>query len=287
MPFLVAPVFNSHTTVPVSIAIDDTFHLVSGNERIYNLSHRYLRNTMNENRLHFEQRVSPTSLFLIADYPHLKVTEERKAIEEVENKLNLASTLGVCSIPYIITVEGKTYGISYLKRSIEGDKLVYEGSTKETFESLIGKTAENTLPRLAYRRYLLSLEKESYEDQLLDLWIALESIFVPDGKKGEITYKVRYRMAYYFAQSFDERKKISDFIKTSYNHRSEIVHSGKTLGSELKDEVKTLRRMARAALLNIFALPVPIQELKKRLDECVLAGESYVSRYPQTFFETV
>lgn len=287
MPLLVAPVFNSITTAPVSIAIDDTFHLVSGNERIYQLSHRYLRNSMNENRLHFEERVSPTSLFLMADFPHLKVTAEREVIEEVENKLNLASTLGICSIPYIITVEGKTYGISYLKRSIEGEKLVFDGSTKETFEYLIANKQENTLPKLAYRRYMLSLEKESYEDQLLDLWIALESIFVPDGKKGEITYKVRYRMAYYFAQSFEERKKLSEFIKTSYNHRSEIVHSGKTLGGELKEEVSTLRRMARAALLNLFAHPVPIQELKKRLDESVLAGESYVSRYPQAFFEMI
>lgn len=253
------------------------FQLVSGNEQLYQLCQRYLRNAMNENKLYFEERVFPNSLFLCADYPQLKVKEERELIEEIENKLNLASQEGVCSIPYIITLEGQHYGISYLKRSLEGGRLIYEGKTREIFEHLL--TCPGTLPKLAYRRYLLSLEKESYEDQLLDLWIALESLFVPDGKKGEITFKVRLRMAYYFADSFEERQELSEFIKTSYNHRSEIVHSGKTLGPELKEEIRRLRSMARTTLLNMYRDQLSIQEMKKRLDEAILAGESYRKLY--------
>src|SRR5690242_1512337 len=114
MAFLVAPVFNSITKEQVSIPINDTFHLISGNDQIYQICHRYLRNSMNENKLYFEDRVSPNSLFICANYPELKVKEERVLIEEIENKLNLASRSGVCSIPYIITLEGKQYGISYL-----------------------------------------------------------------------------------------------------------------------------------------------------------------------------
>lgn len=282
MALLVAPVFNSITTNPVSIPVHDTFRLVSGNDQLYQLCHRYLRNSMNENKLYFEDRVSPNSLFLCADYPELKVREDRERIEEIENKLNLSSSEGVCSIPYIITLQGQQYGISYLKRSLEGKRLVYEGETQAIFEKLL--TSEGSFPKLAYRRYLLSFEKEALEDQLLDLWIALESLFVPDGKKGEITYKVRLRMSYFFATEYQERQKLSEFIKSSYNHRSEIVHSGKTLGSGLKDEVLMLRRMARATLLNMYASQLSIQELKTRLDEAILAGESYRDLYPETSF---
>ena len=282
MAFLVAPVFNSITTEPVSYPINDMFRLMSGNDQLYKLCHRYLRNSMNENKLYFEDRVSPNSLFLCADYPDLKVKEDRDLIEEIENKLNLSSSSGVCSIPYIITIEGKQYGISYLKRSLEGKRFVYEGETRAIFEKLL--TNEGNLPQLAYRRYLLSFEKKSLEDQLLDLWIALESLFVPDGKKGEITYKVRLRMSYFFETEFQKRQRLSEFIKASYNHRSEIVHSGKTLGLGLKEEVQELRRMARATLLNMFASQLTIQELKNKLDEAILAGESYRALYPEDYF---
>lgn len=279
MALLIAPIFNSITMQPVNIPITDTFRMVSHSDRLFQLCHRYLRNAMNENKLYFEDRVSPVSLFLCADYPQLKVTDERQMIEDIENKLNLASLSGICSIPYIITLEGKQYGISYLKRSLEGKKFMYEGDTERIFMNLL--QSEGSLPKLAYRRFLLSLEKESLEDQLLDLWIALESLFVPDGKKGEITYKVRLRMSYFFTNEWKERQQLSDFIKSSYNHRSEIVHSGKTLGAELKEEVTILRRMARATLLNMYSEKLTIQELKNRLDETILAGESYQERFQQ------
>jgi len=285
MPLLLAPIFNSITHEPIQIALPNGFHLISGNEKLYSLAERYLRNEMNENRHFFDKRVGINSLFVTAEYPHMKLLDERAHIEEIENKLNLASSDGICSIPYVITANPPTYGINYLKRSLEGGQLRFDGYTREVFQSLI--RLQSPLPTLAFRRYLLSLEKENLEDQLLDLWIALESLFVPDGKKGEITYKLRVRMAYYFGETFEERKRISDFIKTSYNHRSEIVHSGKQFTGQLDEEVRLLRRMARAAILNVGLEGISLQQLRIRLDELLLSGKSYMQLVEPAFFERV
>ncbi|MDA5107245.1 HEPN domain-containing protein [Brevibacillus thermoruber] len=285
MPYLIAPVFNSTTSRPVRIDLPQSFVLLSGEEKLYKLASRFLKNQMDESRLLFDRKVGVDSLFLFAEYPDLKVRQDQAWIEEIEQKLNLATLDGICSIPYVITAQPPVFGITYLKRSIDGKKFRFDERTEEIFLSLIWD--KPALPQLAVRRYALSLEKKSLEDQLLDLWIALESLFVPDGKKGEITYKLRLRMAYYFGETFAERERVAQFVKRSYNHRSEIVHSGKVLGKALEDDVNRLRQMARAVILNTAMEGITLQDLRLRLDELIMAGESYASRYKPAFFEQV
>ncbi|UFJ42273.1 hypothetical protein LOK74_07210 [Brevibacillus humidisoli] len=282
MPLLLAPVFNSVASGPVQINLKNGFRLESGNDKLYKLSHRYLRNLMNENRLYFKEKVSADSMFLIADYPQMKVTEDRSYIELIENLLNMASGNGVCSIPYVLTIEQNQYGISYLKRSLDGPAYLFDEEKRQVFEQLLRQ--EGHFPPVPFRRYLLSLERENWEDRLLDLWIALESLFVPDGKKGEITYKVRMRTAYYFADTREQRKRLSDFIKHSYNHRSEIVHSGKSPETGVSEEVQTLAELVRITLINMYGEDIKPQELKTRLDELILSGESYREVYHPAYF---
>jgi len=286
MPLLIAPVFNSVAVDALSIDVREPFQLVSGSDRLYDLCFRFLRNSMNENKLRFEDRVQPNSLFIYAQYPEMKVTsEDRQFIEEIENYLNISSKAGVCSIPYVLIIDNPLYSISYLKRSFDGPKYEFTQEARDLFERVL--TQNGRFPPVAYRRHMLSLEKESLEDQLLDLWIALESLFVPDGTKGEITFKVRFRMAYYFGESFEERKQIVDFIKSSYSHRSEIVHSGKQLGAELKEEVAMLKQLVSSALVNMYMEGISVQELRGRLDELILSGECYTQRFGPKFFEKI
>ncbi|WP_400163487.1 hypothetical protein ACAF76_009395 [Brevibacillus sp. TJ4] len=280
MPLLIAPVFNSTTPKPVRIELPDSYYLISHADKPYELTKKYLRNEMDENKRFFERRVDRTSLFLVADYPDMKVTSDREWIEEIENKLNISVMQGVCSIPYIVTIQSNMFGITYLKRSLDGSRYVFDDQASEVFHSILNQQ----LPAIAFSRYSLSLEKKSNDDQLVDLWIALESLFVPDGRKGEITYKLRMRMAYYFGETYDERVKIADFIKKSYNHRSEIVHSGKMFGKKLSSEVKILRHMTRAAILNMTNEGLRLQEISARLDKLIMSGESYVERYAPRFF---
>ncbi|MED1791740.1 HEPN domain-containing protein [Brevibacillus nitrificans] len=283
MPRLIAPVFNSTTPQSVRIDMPNSFTLISGAEKPYQVASRYLRNEMDENRRMFDKRVDMSSLFLVGDYPEMRLSDDRDWIEEIENKLNLATTSGTCSIPYVITAQANLYGITYLKRSLDGSKYMFDEDAQRIFLALL----ERNLPTLAFRRYSLSLEKKSYEDQLLDLWIGLESLFVPDGKKGEITYKLRLRMAYYFGETLKQREKIAQLIKKSYNHRSEIVHSGKVFGNSLAEEVGILRLMARAAILNVAMEGITLQDLRVRLDQLILTGDSYYAHYQPSFFERV
>jgi len=107
------------------------------------------------------------------------------------------------------------------------------------------------------------------------------------GKKGEITYKLRVRMAYYFGDSYKQREKIAQFIKKSYNHRSEIVHSGKVFGDSLADEVNVLRLMARATILNTAMEGINLQDMRVRLDQLIMTGESYIDHFSPSFFERI
>lgn len=280
MPLLIAPVFNSTTPEPVRIPLQNSYYLISHADKPYEMAAKYLRNEMDENKRLFDRRVDRTSLFLVADYPEMRVTDDRVWIEEIENKLNLSAVAGICSIPYIVTIQSNMFGITYLKRSLDGSKYLFDKQAKEIFLSVLNQQ----LPSIAFSRYSLSLEKKSNDDQLLDLWIALESLFVPDGKKGEITYKLRFRMAYYFGETYEERVKIADFIKKSYNHRSEIVHSGKMFGKKLSSEVSILRQMTRAAILNMANEGLRLQEISARLDKLIMSGESYIQRYAPKFF---
>lgn len=157
MPLLIAPVFNSTTEQPIRIELPNSYYLVSGAERPYEIASRYLRNEMDENKRIFDQRVSRTSLFLVAEHAEMKVTDDRPWIEEIENKLNLSAFDGTCSIPYVLTVSGNMCGITYLKRSIDGNKLAFDQSTQNTFLRIL----EHQLPSLAFRRYVLSLEKKA------------------------------------------------------------------------------------------------------------------------------
>ncbi|WP_232699429.1 HEPN domain-containing protein [Brevibacillus daliensis] len=283
MPLLIAPVFNTVTVEPVRIELDNGFQLIGGNEDIYKLCHSRLRSQMNESKVYFDERVKPQSLFLFADYPTLKVKEDRQYITEIENRLNLANGTGICSIPYLLTMEKSAYGINYLKRSLDGPVFQFDPKTEDLFKKLL--QTDSAFPTVPYRRFLHSLEKNSLEDELLDLWIALESLFVPDGKKGEITYKVRMRIAYYLGETAEERKKIADFIKRSYNHRSEIVHSGKTLGDAIREEITILRQIARVTLINLVMEKIKLQQLRERLDELVIHGCSYQEMYKPPHFE--
>lgn len=283
MPLLIAPVFNSIAPKPFRMELPNSYYLIAGAEKPYELASKYLRNEMDENKRLFDKRVDPMSLFLVADTPDMRIKDDQDWIEEMEGKLNMSVMNGICSIPYVVTIQSDMFGINYLKRSLDGNRFVFDSNAQEIFVSLL----DQKLPSLAFRRYTLSLEKKRTEDQLLDLWIALESLFAPDGKKGEITYKLRLRMAYYFGTTFEERERIAEFIKKSYNQRSEIVHSGKIFGQKISNEVNLLRMMARSAILNTAMEGITVQELRVRLDHLIMAGEDYVKRYSPKRFERI
>jgi hypothetical protein len=102
---------------------------------------------------------------------------------------------------------------------------------------------------LALGRINTAAERVSIEDRLIDYWIALETLFVPDSR-GEISFRARTRVARFVTLDLAERERISETLSRSYDRRSKIVHGDKpkadtpTLTNETGELLRrALRRM--------------------------------------------
>ena len=63
-----------------------------------------------------------------------------------------------------------------------------------------------------------------FADQFIDLRIALEALYAPDGGSGEISYRLQTRCARHMATSFDDRKALAREVKDFYNTASRFAH---------------------------------------------------------------
>jgi hypothetical protein len=103
---------------------------------------------------------------------------------------------------------------------------------------------------LAVGRINTSAERVSTEDRLIDYWIALETLFVPDSR-GEISFRARTRVARFVTADLAERKQISETLSRSYDRRSKIVHGDKPRADTptLTNETGELLRRALRKML--------------------------------------
>lgn len=76
-------------------------------------------------------------------------------------------------------------------------------------------------------RYLRSFSRPSFEDQIVDLWVALESVFSTKDEKSEIIYRLSLRIARLLRTDPDDRQTMAKRLKTSYSARSTFVHGGR------------------------------------------------------------
>lgn len=76
---------------------------------------------------------------------------------------------------------------------------------------------------LAIRRLTNIHERASLEDQVLDYWIGLETLFLDDSS-SEMRYKGSMRIAQFLGDDAESRKQIFESAKKSYDVRSAIAH---------------------------------------------------------------
>jgi hypothetical protein len=117
--------------------------------------------------------------------------------------------------------------------------------------------------RFAVRRFNLSYSRESAEDQLIDLVIALESALLPN-TRDELRYKLALRAATLIGGL--NLKQSFQVIQLAYDLRSAVVHNGmplhkclskmeeriKSCGVEPHNFVSGLRELTRRALIQII-----------------------------------
>jgi hypothetical protein len=99
---------------------------------------------------------------------------------------------------------------------------------------------------LALRRFESSYCEREPEDRLVDYWIALESVFLPE-QRTELSHLGPLRIALWIETTAEGRKAMFGRMRASYKARSEIVHGEKTadLAGIEADTEDALRRALR------------------------------------------
>ncbi|MER2519208.1 MAG: hypothetical protein ABTQ34_00785 [Bdellovibrionales bacterium] len=124
------------------------------------------------------------------------------------------------------------YGLS-LKKFISINSLIFSDNNRGSFIDVFGKLYSNDFElykKLSFclKRFNIAFTRDTPEDILVDLVIALESLLLDDGSKGEIVYKFSLRGAV-LCGCVNMSPNIYDDLKILYDIRSSIVHSGKHL----------------------------------------------------------
>ena len=135
------------------------------------------------------------------------------------------------------------------------------------YEALAEAAPPNNL-RVALRRFDYAYERTRPEDRLIDHWVALEALFLPDISQ-ELSFRASLRIAYYVAGTPDEREEVFRKMRLSYDTRSDVVH-GQRLKADVNevasDTEEIVRRALRAVVTNPGSLNVD------RLDAAIARG---------------
>lgn len=125
---------------------------------------------------------------------------------------------------------------------------------------------------IAKKRFVTALSRTSQIDQLIDLMISLESLYV-SSSRGEITVRLSNRMATVLGKKHADREDLWKFTKKAYNIRSGIIHgeglrstkiNGKTY--TLDEIIQKLFQLNRQSIL-IFIKLVTYYDEKNKIDK--------------------
>ena len=99
---------------------------------------------------------------------------------------------------------------------------------------------------IALRRFGLASGRPNSEDTLLDLWITVEALLLPDGN-SELSYRASLRLARLCGDSPQERRDAFALARSSYEARSKIVH-GEEPPEGMPHIISGTRTLAQKAL---------------------------------------
>ena len=94
---------------------------------------------------------------------------------------------------------------------------------------------------IASERWRKSKTHQHYEDQMIDLCIVLESLYLSDiSEKSELSFRLRLRAAWFLGEDKDDRKRLLAVLKKIYDYRSTIVHGGELKKRDVTIDKKTI-----------------------------------------------
>lgn len=92
-------------------------------------------------------------------------------------------------------------------------------------------------------RLIASWGSKGYVDQIIDLAIALESLYLPDGE-AELAHRLRIRGARYLESDFERRRQLANHLKVFYGVRSRAIHTGKVPNTHTMSTVSALQLLS-------------------------------------------
>ena len=140
----------------------------------------------------------------------------------------------------------------------------------DRFWHILDKIPKNLQTAMA--RFSSSYEKRDIADRLVDLVIAMETLF-GDGDSGSIAYKVAMRGASWLHSTGSERRAAFDTIKKLYGYRNKVVH-GSLNQYPTSQEVNELEGVVRLALRKFLEWRVHRKNTPfgKELDDLIMTG---------------
>ena len=99
--------------------------------------------------------------------------------------------------------------------------------------------------RIPIDRWMKSVEQENPIDQLIDLGIALESLYVPSAQ-SEVSLRFALHAAWHLGQSAGDRLQLRKEFSEIYAARSDVVHSGQLRGRRAKPDFDVSAFVRRA-----------------------------------------
>jgi hypothetical protein len=139
-------------------------------------------------------------------------------------------------------------------------------------EAWIGRLETNYHPkvRVAIKRCLSAFaERETPDDALIDLVIALESLF---GGQTELTLRISTALAWLLGENAQQRAVIQRDAKQVYSARSKLVHGGELANSEAVENQQRAEHLVLAAFEHLFTDRTDLIADEDRAAKLILDG---------------
>ena len=103
--------------------------------------------------------------------------------------------------------------------------------------------------RVPIQRWRRSKAASNGVDLAIDLRIALESLFLDDGNRAELSFRLALRAAWYLGAEGDERTKIFEAVRDAYDIGSKAVHTGKGYDDVIPGSLAVAQDVCRVSIL--------------------------------------
>ena len=103
--------------------------------------------------------------------------------------------------------------------------------------------------RVPIQRWRRSKSASNGVDLAIDLRIALESLFLDDGNRAELSFRLALRAAWYLGAEGDERTKIFEAVRDAYDIGSKAVHTGEGYDDVIPVNLAVAQDICRMSIL--------------------------------------